>query len=879
MQMPAGDRKGRRTIGPGLCEAGNMKSIVAGAIFLAWFLTAAQAAMLDIGIVSSSDDAVENGSGIMTVDGNALALRYRFIVGLRFQNIALPLNANIRSAYLEFDARRDDADAASFLVVGAAESDAAPMTANANDLSNRTETVARYAWNPVPAWTTSSLYQTGDIGSVIREIIGTAGWTSGNAMLMMIKQGTGCTSSTCRRRAYASDLDALRAPSLHIDYGTPPVVGTIPDFSRKIGQNVSIDLSPYVNDSDADSIAAYVLGGTLPDGLDFNGTTGFVTGTPTTLEARTLTLFVTDQDGDSNSVEFNIVIGSGSPPVMQDVQDTILAVGGSYVIELSNDVTPTDGDPVLSYVLTGNLPSGLSFNSASGVISGTPSGEESQTLAVYATDADGNSSSDEFLLSVIDTNGLALELRMDECYWLGGANGVDDDVADTSGFHLDAQSRNEADNSQTNFKICRAGDFNNTYTDQSLSDAVFYPNETAQEKAVGENAPFSVAAWVYRNAGNDKWMAAVIKIGSDAWEDGWGMVHTNGAGNSIDFFVGRYDVYARATVPTNTWTHVVGTYDGTNIRIYINGVLQSTTAQANYSAGSLAVSVGDDISGSAIDDRWQGYIDEVKIWHRTLIDTEVASMYANEDVGLNYDGTTRSCDSCNGVDVLANTWEFIGVPADARASGGKTVNAVLGDDMGGMYETDWRVYKRTYSTTTNASSYTLLSVNDTMAFGQGFWLGSMLDARWDVDGLDSVDYNSSYNATAGCVSATTRCVEIALTSTTKDFEVDPDDGSGPYRYNMLGAIGIENPVEWADCRFVFDDNGTFYTPTDANASGLAGKQIWLYDPTDGSANSNGYITCSDTSPGGCKLVPFEGFWVQLNGQTKNHSVKLIIPEK
>ncbi len=74
-----------------------------------------------------------------------------------------------------------------------------------------------------------------------------------------------------------------------------------------------------------------------------------------------------------------------------------------------------------------------------------------------------------------------------------------------------------------------------------------------------------------------------------------------------------------------------------------------------------------------------------------------------------------------------------------------------------------------------------------------------------------------------------QCVEIDLTSVTHDFAVDGDDGTGSHRYNMSGFTGMIKPVDWADCRFVID--GTAYTPTDANTSGFADKQIWIYNGT------------------------------------------------
>ena len=463
--------------------------------------------------------------------------------------------------------------------------------------------------------------------------------------------------------------------------------------------------------------------------------------------------------------------------------------------------------------------------------------------------------------------GVEVNFQMDECYWLGGANGVEDDVLDSSANQLHAQSRNNADNTATNAVVCRAGDLNNTYEDADESDAVFYPNETEAELAIGADNTFTVSAWLYRHD-DEKWMAAVIKSSDETWKDGWGLIHAKDSGKNIDFFVDDYAVHARTELATDTWTHIAATYDGSTIRIYKNGVLEESTSQDTYTHGEHAVMVGDDVSGSDIDDRWQGTIDEVKVWGRVLSKEDIEKIYDNEHEGKNFDGTERTCKKCNGSSINENSWDFIGVPVELRDTT-VTVDDVLGDDMNGSYEDDWIVYKRTYSDTDNSSDYEALNLDDPMKFGIGYWLGSRYDNEWFVDGLEGVDYNSSHD---DCANAP--CVEIDLTPVTLDFETDEDDGSGPYRYNMSGFVGMDKPVDWADCRFLID--GTAYTPSDANASGYANKQIWMYNGT-GTDASNSYTTCDDTME--CKLVPFKGFWVELHGKTKGKSVKLLIPKE
>jgi len=97
---------------------------------------------------------------------------------------------------------------------------------------------------------------------------------------------------------------------------------------------------------------------------------------------------------------------------------------------------------------------------------------------------------------------------------------------------------------------------------------------------------------------------------------------------------------------------------------------------------------------------------------------------------------------------------------------------------------------------------------------------------------------------------------------------------------MLGFVG-QVPVDWADCRIMITDvNGTTaYTPSGADTAGYADKQVWQYNPGVGGADANGYTTCDDVTPGGCKLEPYKGFWVILHGKTKGTTVKLLIPKE
>jgi beta-lactam-binding protein with PASTA domain/Ca2+-binding RTX toxin-like protein len=71
------------------------------------------------------------------------------------------------------------------------------------------------------------------------------------------------------------------------------------------------------------------------------------------------------------------------------------------------------------------------------------------------------------------------------------------------------------------------------------------------------------------------------------------------------------------------WTHIATTYDGANQRLYVNGVLVATKAQAGtIAAGNQPLRIGgNNVSGEF----FQGLIDEIRIYSRALSAAEIAT--------------------------------------------------------------------------------------------------------------------------------------------------------------------------------------------------------------------------------------------------------------
>jgi len=123
----------------------------------------------------------------------------------------------------------------------------------------------------------------------------------------------------------------------------------------------------------------------LPAGLTFNTTTRAITGTPTQAGNYSINLTATDAEGKKVSTAYALrVIGALSLPTATLANGT---VGVAYPTQTLPAVT--GGTAPYSYVAT-NLPPGLSFNTTTRAITGTPTQGGNYTISLTATDANGN---------------------------------------------------------------------------------------------------------------------------------------------------------------------------------------------------------------------------------------------------------------------------------------------------------------------------------------------------------------------------------------------------------------------------------------------------------------------------------------------------------
>jgi hypothetical protein len=138
---------------------------------------------------------------------------------------------------------------------------------------------------------------------------------------------------------------------------------------------------------------------------------------------------------------------------------------------------------------------------------------------------------------------------------------------------------------------------------------------------------FSIEAWIKTRSTDTQSIAC--KNGPISFSTNW----------NSNLYLGIYNGSAWAfgagltSIAPNTWYHVAGTYDGSNIRLYVNSVLENVTPQSGNMGGNGGFEIGADNAGGynyGTGDYFNGTIDELRIYNRTLSASEILMHYQYE---------------------------------------------------------------------------------------------------------------------------------------------------------------------------------------------------------------------------------------------------------
>ena len=241
-----------------------------------------------------------------------------------------------------------------------------------------------------------------------------------------------------------------------------------------------------------------------------------------------------------------------------------------------------------------------------------------------------------------------------------------------------------------------SGKFGGALTFNGTSSQVSIPDNTTLDLTNG----MTLSAWVYPSSAASSWRTVMLK------ENTGDLVYALYGSSDTSFPQGMRVVSGvtksasgTAALPVNTWTNLAVTYDGANLRMYVNGVQTGTVAATGSMANStLPLRIG----GNAIwGEYFAGRIDEVRVFNRALSATEVTTMMNTPVAGASNAQPTQSS---------SITVDSVGRRVWVANPDSDTVTAVNADTL--AVQTEINVGKRPVSVAIDASNQLWVACRD-----------------------------------------------------------------------------------------------------------------------------------------------------------------------
>ncbi|NTU46675.1 DUF2341 domain-containing protein [Candidatus Roizmanbacteria bacterium] len=247
----------------------------------------------------------------------------------------------------------------------------------------------------------------------------------------------------------------------------------------------------------------------------------------------------------------------------------------------------------------------------------------SSAVFLYYGNPSAQTESNSKNVFIREISNVAGAWNMDESSW----NGTLGEVKDSSGNGNNGQAQGGANT--TSGKFGKAGNFNGS------SNYVLVPASST----VDLYTPFTIEAWIQATtyvgdqggfigtyAGN--YLGYYLSIANGAY------FFQHGGGNPATGGSGIQRAYVASSITYGEWHHMIGVFDGSNLRIYLDGILKSTAnniVQASYSGQTFTI--GKENHANYF---FNGLIDEPRIYSKALSSSEIADLYGTGGDRLGY---------------------------------------------------------------------------------------------------------------------------------------------------------------------------------------------------------------------------------------------------
>lgn len=189
----------------------------------------------------------------------------------------------------------------------------------------------------------------------------------------------------------------------------------------------------------------------------------------------------------------------------------------------------------------------------------------------------------------------------------------------------------------TSYSFSSSGRVLNALT---LSNSLSYVQVTGLRRIGLNSWPYSVSIWIKPTSLAGGTIMHLSSRVDGAQPNAWClpiMGLTSSGQIAINSWNGSNVPLTGPLVTANVWTHVVGTYSPTNgERLYVNGILQTSTGAYGFSAGAalMTLTLGNSLNGTVGCNtgtiqmgQYYGSLDQFYIYARELTASEVSALF------------------------------------------------------------------------------------------------------------------------------------------------------------------------------------------------------------------------------------------------------------
>lgn len=372
------------------------------------------------------------------------------------------------------------------------------------------------------------------------------------------------------------------------------------------------------------TITTWKLSGAGPSGAQFrvsaSGSQQQVDVTDIVVGSWSITVQGFDDQNNAvygKTAAINIVAGNNDLSVTLDVLITSigldnlpnLAIGGKKQLV----VTVSPGNVANSILSFASSNTGVATVDQTGTVTGVATG----TATITASATDGSGKSGTCTVTVVPPNPLVAEWDFEN--FLKNQQAVTDEINNIS---LSFQSPSVVDSTDS---------YNSYYgLGLSYSYATFAANPYSNKAG-----PWSVALWINPSSFETAGVILSSKSGN-------GIVLQSNGNGAVEVGIGSDNFntispFTDLLISQSSWSHIVVVNTGTQVNLYVNGVLSGTTLK---DAKSVACTLPLDTLGAAYDgtnvsDTFGASVDDLNIYNAALSAADVATLYQSYPFALN----------------------------------------------------------------------------------------------------------------------------------------------------------------------------------------------------------------------------------------------------